>query len=77
MSIFLPVLIVALIGILAGLLLSAASVIMAVPRDETAEALTEALPGANCGACGYSGCTGYASALAKGRGGRMRRDLGD
>lgn len=65
-NILLPVLIVALIGILAGLLLSAASVVMAVPKDETAEKLTEALPGANCGACGYSGCAGYAAALAKG-----------
>lgn len=66
MNILLPVLIVAVIGLLAGLLLSAASVIMAVPKDETAEKLTEALPGANCGACGYSGCAGYAAALSRG-----------
>ena len=56
-SILIPVLIVAGIGLLAGLGLSAASVIMAVPVDETAEKLTEALPGANCGACGFSGCS--------------------
>lgn len=65
-DILLPVLIVAVIGILAGLLLAAASVMMAVPRDETAERLTEALPGANCGACGYSGCAGYAAAMSGG-----------
>ena len=65
-SIWIPVLIVAGIGILAGLGLSAASVIMAVPVDETAEKLTAALPGANCGACGFSGCAGYAAALSKG-----------
>ncbi len=65
-SILIPVLIVAGIGILAGLGLSAASVIMAVPVDETAEKLTGALPGANCGACGFSGCSGYAAALSKG-----------
>ena len=65
-SILIPVLIVAGIGLLAGLGLSAASVIMAVPVDETAEKLTEALPGANCGACGFSGCAGYAAALSKG-----------
>ena len=39
---------------------------MAVPKDEKAEALEEILPGANCGACGYSGCPGYAAAMAKG-----------
>ncbi|MBQ1414189.1 MAG: RnfABCDGE type electron transport complex subunit B [Clostridia bacterium] len=67
MSILSPVLIVAFIGILAGLLLSMASVLMAVPKDERVEQLTEILPGANCGACGYSGCAGYAEALAKGK----------
>ena len=64
MNILIPVLIVAGIGILAGLGLSAASVIMAVPVDETAEKLAEVLPGANCGACGFSGCSGYAAALS-------------
>ena len=54
------------VGLLIGLILSIASIIMAVPKDEKAEAILEALPGANCGACGYSGCSGYANALAKG-----------
>ncbi len=66
MSILIPVLIVAVIGILAGIGLSAASIIMAVPTDETAEKLNQALPGANCGACGFSGCSGYAEALSNG-----------
>ena len=58
--------IVAAIGLLAGLILSVASVVMAVPVDEKAEAIEELLPGANCGACGYSGCSGYAAAISKG-----------
>lgn len=58
--------IVAGIGLLAGIILSVASVVMAVPKDETAEAIEEILPGANCGACGYSGCSGYAAAISKG-----------
>ena len=37
----------------------------AVPVDEKAEAINEVLPGANCGACGFSGCAGYADALSK------------
>ena len=57
---------VAGIGLLIGLILSIASIVMAVPKDEKVVKLTKALPGANCGACGYSGCSGYAEALAKG-----------
>lgn len=62
--ILLAVLVVAGLGLVAGLVLAVASVIMAVPRDERVEALRAALPGANCGACGYSGCDGYAQAMA-------------
>lgn len=64
--ILIAVCIVAGIGLVIGLILSIASILMAVPKDEKVEAITEALPGANCGACGYSGCAGYAKALAKG-----------
>lgn len=65
-KILIPVLIVAGIGLLAGIILAVASAIMAVPKDEKAEAILEVLPGANCGACGFSGCFGYAAALSKG-----------
>lgn len=61
-----PIVIVGVIGLLAGVILAVASIVMAVPKDEKAEALEEALPGANCGACGYSGCPGYAAAMSKG-----------
>lgn len=64
--ILLAVLLVAGIGLLAGALLAVLSKIMAVPVDETAAAVEEILPGANCGACGFSGCSGYAAALGKG-----------
>ncbi len=66
MEILIPVLIVAIIGLVAGVGLSFASKYMAVPVDERVEKLTEVLPGANCGACGYSGCEGYAAAIASG-----------
>jgi Na+-translocating ferredoxin:NAD+ oxidoreductase RNF subunit RnfB len=45
-------------------MLAAASKVMAVETDDKVKRLREALPGANCGACGYAGCDGYASALA-------------
>lgn len=66
MDILTPILIVGIIGLLAGVVLAVASIVMAVPKDEKAEALEAILPGANCGACGYSGCSGYAAAMAKG-----------
>ena len=61
-----PILIVGIIGLLAGIILAVASIVMAVPKDEKAEALEEILPGANCGACGYAGCSGYAAAMSQG-----------
>ncbi len=65
-DILVAVIIVVAIGLVAGIGLAIASIVMAVPKNEKAEALNEALPGANCGACGYSGCAGYALALANG-----------
>jgi Na+-translocating ferredoxin:NAD+ oxidoreductase RNF subunit RnfB len=40
--------------------------IFAVPVDEKVAAVRAALPGANCGACGYPGCDGFAAAAASG-----------
>lgn len=37
-----------------------------VEGDPKMEAIQAALPGANCGACGYGGCSAYAEAVAKG-----------
>lgn len=66
MEILIPVIIVAAIGLIAGVGLSLASKFMAVPVDEKQEKVRGALPGANCGACGFSGCDGYAAAVASG-----------
>lgn len=66
-SILYAVLIVSVIGILAGAGLAIASYLLAVKDDPRAVEITECLPGANCGACGYSGCAGYANALAAGK----------
>jgi electron transport complex, RnfABCDGE type, B subunit len=65
-EILIPVLIVSGIGLFCGLILAVASIVMAVPKDEKAEAIREMLPGANCGACGFSGCDGYAKAMSSG-----------
>lgn len=66
-AILMAVIIVSVIGLVAGLGLSVASKVFAVPVDEKAEQIRECLPGANCGACGFSGCDGYAAALSSGK----------
>ncbi len=66
MEIAIPVIIVAVIGLIAGVGLSLASKFMAVSTDEKQEKIRAALPGANCGSCGFSGCDGYAAAVAAG-----------
>ena len=59
----LPILFFLLLGAVAGVLLTVASKLLFVKTDETVEKITEALPGANCGGCGFSGCEGYANAV--------------
>ncbi|MBE7092209.1 MAG: RnfABCDGE type electron transport complex subunit B [Clostridiales bacterium] len=65
-EIILAVVIVSLIGLIIGVGLSFASSVFGVKKDEIEEKVRECLPGANCGACGYSGCDGYAQAISKG-----------
>lgn len=66
MTIIIPIVAVTVIGLLCGVVLSVASTVMAVEVDERVEQVRECLPGANCGACGYTGCDGYAQAVVNG-----------
>lgn len=54
------------LGFLFAVLLGIASDVFAVEVDPKEEAVLNALPGANCGACGYPGCSGLAKAIAAG-----------
>ena len=63
MSYLYPAMIVALIGLVAGVILTVAAKFMAVPVNEKVGELRDALPGANCGACGFAGCDAYAERL--------------
>ncbi|MQY64615.1 MAG: hypothetical protein GH143_10015, partial [Calditrichaeota bacterium] len=47
--------------------LSLANKRLYVEEDPRIRELTEALPGANCGACGYAGCAHFAENLGMGR----------
>ena len=48
------------IGFLVGIILIWASEKFAVEINPLVEEVNEALPGANCGACGYAGCSDFA-----------------
>ncbi len=54
------------IGAAFGSLLAVASRKFAVAVDPRVETIQSSLPGANCGACGYPGCSGFAEAVAAG-----------
>ena len=63
MTILIPVLVLFGVALLCAILLTLASTFFGVEEDEAVTLIRECLPGANCGACGYSGCDGYAKAL--------------
>ena len=63
-AIMMPVVVLGITGILMGLFLAYASKKFEVEVDPKVEAILAVLPGANCGACGYPGCAGYASGVA-------------
>lgn len=58
--------VVAAVGLLIGLFLGFAGIKFKVETDEKEEAILAALPGNNCGGCGFPGCSGLAAAIAKG-----------
>ncbi|MBQ3792208.1 MAG: RnfABCDGE type electron transport complex subunit A, partial [Clostridia bacterium] len=51
------------VGFVCAALLMVANRFMHVEEDERFPKIRAILPGANCGACGFAGCDGYANAL--------------
>jgi Na+-translocating ferredoxin:NAD+ oxidoreductase subunit B len=58
-----------------GLLLAYAAKIFAVEKDQKQADIEDILPGINCGACGYPGCSGYAKAMAEDESDEISIDL--
>ena len=54
------------IGAILGLVLAVADKYLSVKEDERVTTVTGMLPGYNCGACGYAGCSGLANGLVTG-----------
>jgi len=63
-------------GIVLGTALALAARKFAVEVDPREARIAEVLPGANCGGCGYPGCSGYAAAVVAGKAGVDRCPVG-
>jgi len=55
------------IGVVCGVLLALAAKLFQVEVDQKVIDVRNALPGANCGACGFAGCDAMANAIASGQ----------
>lgn len=55
------------VGLFIGAFLGFSGKAFAVEVDPREEAITNALPGNNCGGCGYAGCSGLAAAIVEGK----------
>ncbi len=68
-TVLIPVLIFAGLGLFFGVVLAIASKVFAVKTDERIPKIVDALPGANCGGCGFSGCSALAENIVAGKAG--------
>ncbi len=64
-----PIIALGGLGLIFGIGLAIAAKLFHVDVDPKIEAINDALPGANCGACGYAGCGACAEAIANGEAG--------
>ena len=66
MNVLIAIAVLGGLGLIFGLVLAAASKVFYVETDPRLDKLNACLPGANCGGCGYAGCTAYAEAVLNG-----------
>jgi electron transport complex protein RnfB len=62
-TVYVTLVVLAGLGIVFGIALALVAAKFAVEVDPKVEKVRETLPGANCGACGFAGCMGYAEAV--------------
>ena len=63
MPILIAILVLGGLGLLLGALIGVAAKFLTVEEDPRLEQVTSMLPGANCGGCGYAGCSNFAEAI--------------
>ena len=73
MEILWAVLVLLGLGLLFGLGLAIAAVILHVKEDERIEEVAKRLPNYNCGSCGYAGCKSLAEAIISGKEENLRK----
>ena len=66
-TILISALVALAVAFLLGLLLGIFKQVFYVEVDPKVEEIRSCLPGANCGACGFPGCDGFANAVASGK----------
>src|SRR5574337_1696921 len=62
-TVYVTLIVLAALGIVFGIALAIVAAKFVVKIDPKVEKVRETLPGANCGACGFAGCMGYAEAV--------------
>lgn len=62
-TVYVTLIVLAGLGIVFGVALALVAARFVVKVDPKVEQVRETLPGANCGACGFAGCMGYAEAV--------------
>ncbi len=67
LNVIYAVLILGVLGCVFGLVLAIASKVFEVKQDPRLAEVLDCLPGANCGGCGYPGCSGCATAIVSGK----------
>ncbi len=65
MEIIIPILVFLGLGLVMGVLLALSAQVFTIKRDKRIDQVLECLPGANCGGCGYPGCSALAEAIVK------------
>ncbi len=65
-AIITAVTVIAVLGMILGIFLGIAAKAFYVKTDPREDKIISALPGNNCGGCGYPGCSGLAAAIVKG-----------
>jgi electron transport complex protein RnfB len=64
-TVLLTIIMLSLLGLFAALILYFVAQKFKVVEDPRIDTVAEALPGVNCGGCGYTGCRAFAEALVK------------
>jgi len=59
-TVYTTLIVLAVLGVVFGIALAIVAARFVVKVDPKVEQVRETLPGANCGACGFAGCMGYA-----------------